>query len=144
MMGNLREEFNRLAQKLASEAESRRQFVAQNRRESMQAREDNQREREQVARELARQARSLSQMLEHLDKHRCVRSCVSNALPKITTVGCAVLRNNQARASRPSPLFAATSLTALSDTDVIACEWLARRCELRSLRCSRFVAALPM
>jgi hypothetical protein len=64
-MGNLRDEFNRLAQKLAAEAENRRQFVIQNRRESMQTREDNQREREQVARELARQARSLSQMLEN-------------------------------------------------------------------------------
>jgi hypothetical protein len=64
MMGNLREEFNRLAQTLAAEAENRRQFVARNRRESMQDREDNQREREQVARELARQARSLTQMLE--------------------------------------------------------------------------------
>lgn len=64
-MGNLREEFNRLAQTLAAEAESRRQFVVRNRRESLQTRVENHREREQVARELARQARSMSQILEN-------------------------------------------------------------------------------
>jgi hypothetical protein len=63
-MGNLREEFNRLAQKLAAEAENRRQFVASNKRETQQMRQQNLREREQVARELTRQARSVTQMLD--------------------------------------------------------------------------------